>query len=946
MSIINFKMTTRRKFIQSASVLGIGMPLMGSVPLPAYWQSINTGAEIPESWHVLPIPVYADYGSRSSFIVVRKVAIVRREGGPYQTIRDKNAALVGNCTLIEEEVKQLFVKSAVEISVGVPDDLDSYEHWDTLILLGNPERNGQTEKWFSSMRLSFSKWKGFNSWKDFGREGYLLKVGRFKGKNIILLAGYDYEDSRKQFCGAGTFYALQTLRQLIVSEKGVVRIKSAEIADRPLIGLRGCYTAFVNSEEDQWRDIEMMAQMKANANVYWYGNAMGEYSVEATAKFRYPWRSGQLELFGKIGKWCREHFITMIFCMNADHYNNWWAAPMSFDGKRKDPCHYDPAYEIETQLKQLWSKRGYDVRNDVDVLAAKFAQLNKAVGGGAVFQPMNEDEVFGLIHPEDKKFYNTETGDKKQDAINYGRARGLFVANVYKRVREMAPDSNEMMPMDAPANLAYQRVLEKNANNSRDFLGSMVATFKEQGVSEYIPILTTGGGTLAEVITNKQIDDFKSWCDHSPVLLHENNIATDHMGAYETDPGGRRSLMQLSDTHPAGFRDRELYKRLWGIEWNGLNVYERSGQYVLAWSEMAWMWNMEGMKRQEINQLAVRKVSDLKTYPLVWALFEEFNRPVGYLPDEVGNPDPPLIISNRIAFRGEGWNYGIEMTDGNRLECQRLRNKLGSLLPALLAGWRNEVEMKPALKFFGYKAFNFCSIYLARGYMRGWKNESPADLISGRKLRDLYLEADDIQQRFFAGPELVPGRTWVCHNGYHDPLRSFYTGERLGPDPKTPADAKYYEDFWVMGLLNRFFDLFTSVVPAEIPDGNSRLAGNWGKSEQTGEEKYRSITSHAIIDIPAHPDKQILVRARIGSAGAIALARKGGLNAGADKDATDTEPRTVVLFSGDVSWEDVVARPRWVTWLLPEGQALTRLRLKSEKAVWIYSIEVYTAKTL
>jgi hypothetical protein len=79
---------------------------------------------------------------------------------------------------------------------------------------------------------------------------------------------------------------------------------------------------------------------------------------------------------------------------------------------------------VEEPFKEMWAKLGYPVKNDCDVLAAKFAQLNQAVGGGAIFQPMNEDDGFGLIHEQDKKLFKTETGDKKQDAINYGIARG------------------------------------------------------------------------------------------------------------------------------------------------------------------------------------------------------------------------------------------------------------------------------------------------------------------------------------------------------------------------------------------------------------------------------------------------------------------------------------------------------------------------------------------
>jgi hypothetical protein len=794
------------------------------------------------------------------------------------------------------------------------------------------------------MKLSFANWQDpntpedtFKDWANLGKEGYILKAGQADGKNIVILAGYDRDDATGKFYGAGTFYALQSLRQLIVKDGKALKIKTAEILDKPLVGVRGSYTGYVPVEEYQWRDIAMMAKMKANANVYWYGCAMAGYSIEATAKFRYPWRPEQLALIGKFGKWCREHFITMVFCMNGDHYNIGWAAPLSFDGKRKDPCHYDPNYTVEPQIKELWAKAGYDVKNDCDVLAAKFAQLNKAVGGGAIFQPMNEDEIFGLIHEADKKLFKTDTGDKKQDAVNYGRARGLFVASLYKRIRQLCPDSSMMMPMDAPATLAYQRVIETNQDNSRVFLKSMSDIFKEQGVLEHIPILTTGGGTLAEVLTNKQIDDCKEWCNGAPILLHENNIVTDHMGAYETDPKAPRWPMQLCDNHrpedgpkelsvrlseqyPAGYRDKELYKRLWAVEWN---VYDWAGQDVVAWSEMAWMWNMAALDRGKVNALAVRKVSDAESYPLVKAFFEEFDRPIGYLPNEEC-PNPPLILSNRIAFPGKGWNYIIEPNDAMRLECQRLRDKLARLIPELDAKWHNELEKALAFKFFGYKALNFSTLYLARGYAGGWKGcNSSKDLYNGERLRDLYLQAEEIQQRFFAGPEILPGANWVCHNGYHDPLRSLYTGERNGPDPKTPKDAKYYEDFWKKGLLGKFFESLASVTASELPDSSG-----WGKLEQADGEKFRTITGEASLKLPPSSQGRILIRIKIGNP-ATSLA----------------ECTKITLSAGQASHADGVCMPRWITWLVPEGADASKLTIKTEKTVRVYGVEVFKEKS-
>ena len=229
---------------------------------------------ITHSWEVLPIPRYVDYGSPKHFVMVKSAAIVRRSGGPYQTVRDKAGELVGSSTVTEEELTGILRENGIAGIDSVSDDLVSYDGYDTLILLGSPEHNTLTERMFSKMKLSFSKWDDpntpeddFADWKGFGREGYVLKVGKADGKNIVILAGYDHDDARGTFYGAGTFYAMQSLRQMIVKDARGVRIKTAEIADKPLVGYRGHTTGWDGNVDKQFRDIAQLAVMKANNNI-------------------------------------------------------------------------------------------------------------------------------------------------------------------------------------------------------------------------------------------------------------------------------------------------------------------------------------------------------------------------------------------------------------------------------------------------------------------------------------------------------------------------------------------------------------------------------------------------------------------------------------------------------------------------------------------------------
>jgi hypothetical protein len=880
---------------------------------------------VPPSWEVLPIPRHVDYHAPDDFVSLGKVAVVRKAGSPYETIRDAAAELVGDSTITEEELLAVLKESGVASVECLPDDLPSYDGFDSLILLGAPMHNAVTARCFDAMGLNFDRWDDpntpeddFAEWRDFGAEGYLLKVGRVGEQGVTILAGYDHDDAKGKFHGAGTFYALQSFRQLIVRDGGATRVKTAEIADKPLLAVRGCMSGFDPKEEQEWRNVAFMPQIKANQNVYWYGNALAGYNAEAAAKFRYPWRPDQLDCFKRVGKYCRERFVTMVFCMNPDHYGVAWATPKTFDGSERDPLHYDPGHTVEPEFKEMWGALGYEVENDIDILAAKFGQLHKAVPG-AILQMMNEDDGFGLVHEADKALFKTNTGDAKQDAINYGRARAELLAALHKRIREWYPDSADVIPLCPPGQLAYQHVLDRDEYHARDFMEAMGSRLKEMGLAEAFPIITTGGGTAAEVITTKTIADFRGWSAGCPVLLHDNNFSHGfHVGAYETDPAGPRSPHQINEALPAGFRDKDLYKDLWGIVWNGLNDL-----HVLGWCQSQFMWNMQALDREKVNALATRKVSSEAAYPLVKSYYEEFDSPACYLPD----CQPPYrlkTVSDRIVFPCEGWVYTIAYTDDVRKECQRLRGKLATVVPQLEAQWDNPYERDTALAAYAAYADTFAAVYLANGYIRGWDDASPEETLQGDALRDLLLDADDIQERFFVGPEEVPGKSAVTHHFYTGSLRYIYTNGAFTPAPKSPAEADYLVDIWKEGLEADYFESIAQWRPGDLPDDAPCLANGWGPSEEGDDGTFRTVSGDAVFDVGVLEGQHFLVRARLGTR-ATAL----------------TASTPITLTAGAAAHTDAVCKPRWLNWLLPEGAHPTSIAIHTEGPVEVYEVGVY-----
>ena len=907
--------------------MGLVMLLLFSI-LPADGSALSE--EVPASWVVLPVPRYVDYGPKDAFLTLKNVAIVRKPGSPYQTLRNPQGELEAGSTIIEEEVVALLKEHGVTAQI-VPDTPEACAPFDTLILLGPPKHNAQTAEWFSRLGLAFNRWKDdrtpeetFSDWPSLGPEGYVLKTGAVDGKTILLLAGYDYDDTRKATHCAGTFYALQSLRQLLIKEGDALRVKTAEILDKPLLAIRGCYTGFDPDEKLQERCINFIAQMKANQNIYWYGNSINGYNVQAASKFRYPWSPDQIEVFRRLGRLCRERFITMIYCMNPDHFTVDWATPKSFDGSRKDPLHYNLNHPVEPEFQEMWKRLGFEVKNDVDILAAKFRQISEVVPG-AMLQVMNEDDVFGLVHDEDKKLFATQTGDPVQDSVNYGKARAQVLVALYKRIKELCPDYPGLMPACPPDGVCYQFSLERNEQNSQDFMKSVGASLKEQGLQDLIPLISTGGGTEAEVIAGKQIDDFRGWCGGSPVILCENSFPQGfHIGAFETDKAGPRFPLQTNPDYPSGYRDPELYKKLLGIHWNGLN-----DQHILGWCEAQYLWNMKAQDRVSLNALATRKVCSAEAYPLVKSFYEEFDNAGCYLPD-CQPPIHVLVINDNLAFRGEkvyGWQYDIKYTDDRRQEAQRLCAKWVQLKPELEKRWDSPFEKATSMKFLGDRAHAFSLVYLAYGYLQGWEGSTPEALLKGNDLRDLFLEADEIQERFFAGPDALPDHIYVDRADYTSALHFLYTDGKMGAAPEQPAKAERYMDIWAKGLRDTFFTQVHAVSLAAVPDGDAQISGTWSAAQETDGDRYRTVTNEAAVTFGKPFDRPLLVRVKLGSVA-----------------NTLAEHTPVTLEAGGVEHHDVVCKTRWITWQLSGQGPVDRLTIKCEKPVRVYAVELYKNK--
>ncbi|WP_326563619.1 beta-N-acetylglucosaminidase domain-containing protein [Micromonospora peucetia] len=222
----------RRVVTFAASVtLAVGV----LTPLPA-------SAERPAPNHaarILPVPQQID--SRPSFVSVPK---------NIDVVAGEAADPAARTALVE-------LLSAHGVTARIVGDSDLTTR-SPMIILGGP---GETPA--STNALRDLKVTGPES---LPREGYVLAAGRDqRGRERIVLSGVD---------GAGTFYAVQSLRQLLVAKGSHLAVDGVQIRDWPGYQVRGGMESFygpVWSQEDRRSQIEFLARHKMNQ--FFYGPA-------------------------------------------------------------------------------------------------------------------------------------------------------------------------------------------------------------------------------------------------------------------------------------------------------------------------------------------------------------------------------------------------------------------------------------------------------------------------------------------------------------------------------------------------------------------------------------------------------------------------------------------------------------------------------------------------
>ncbi|WP_020133735.1 beta-N-acetylglucosaminidase domain-containing protein [Streptomyces sp. 351MFTsu5.1] len=259
--------------------------------------------------------------------------------------------------------------------------------------------------------------------------GYVLASGRSHGRAVLALSGAD---------STGTFYAAQTLRQLLAGQR---ELPALTIRDWPTAALRGVIEGFYGTP---WTHAERLAQLdfygRTKQNVYVYSPKDDDY---LRARWRDEYPAAQLALLKEL----------------AD---------------RAATDHVRFTYALSPGLSVCYSSEA-----DVDALTAKFDSLY-AIGVRSFAIPLDDISYTKWNCPADEEEFGT-------GGAAAGAAQAHLLNTVWKRFSASHPDLEplEMVPTEYSdlADTPYKKALREQLDPS--------VVVEWTGVGVIAPTLTT-----------------------------------------------------------------------------------------------------------------------------------------------------------------------------------------------------------------------------------------------------------------------------------------------------------------------------------------------------------------------------------------------------------------------------------------------------------------------
>lgn len=135
--------------------------------------------------------------------------------------------------------------------------------------------------------------------------GYVLAAGRIKGHATIVLAGVD---------NAGTFYAVQTLRQLLVTAGHRTVVHDVTVRDWPAMPIRGVIEGFYGAP---WSTADRISQFvfdgETKMNTYVYSPKDDPY---LRADWQDPYPAAQLAVITKLVTAATANYVTFTYALS------------------------------------------------------------------------------------------------------------------------------------------------------------------------------------------------------------------------------------------------------------------------------------------------------------------------------------------------------------------------------------------------------------------------------------------------------------------------------------------------------------------------------------------------------------------------------------------------------------------------------------------------------
>lgn len=136
-------------------------------------------------------------------------------------------------------------------------------------------------------------------------EGYVLASGRVAGHRLVMVQGHD---------GAGSFYGVQTLRQVLSGRARSTAVPGVQVADHPSYGQRGVIEGFYGAP---WSDAARLDQMRFygrnKMNSYVYSPKDDEY---LRSKWKQTYPKDKLAVLKKLVGRARANHVEFTYALS------------------------------------------------------------------------------------------------------------------------------------------------------------------------------------------------------------------------------------------------------------------------------------------------------------------------------------------------------------------------------------------------------------------------------------------------------------------------------------------------------------------------------------------------------------------------------------------------------------------------------------------------------